>query len=207
MTCTAVDRSGNIAAAAITISVLDQEAPLLSLPANVTVVLSQGLSSGNVSFLKPSAFDAVDGVLLAGVTCATMGGDVVTESGQFLSGVFPLGPSTLQCSVSDNSGNVATGELLLTVASSAGPPVPLQSCLRWGLYGGILLLLFVLLLVYALSDLCCRNRGKRSTQVHQRSTLAPVAALYRHIRICVFYLALNDKSRPCPLPALFRVAV
>ena len=169
VTCTALDRSGNIGAAIITLSVVDQEAPLLSLPARVTAVLPEGSSSGNISFLKPSAFDAVDGVL-SDVTCVTMGGGLVTESGQRLSGVFRLGLTILICSVSDHSGNVATGELLLTVASSAGPSIPLQSCLRWGLYSSLLLLLFVLLVLYTLWDHCCCSCGKRSAQVHKQSS-------------------------------------
>jgi hypothetical protein len=90
----------------------DTTPPVLTLPADITVTAWQPSGSYVQWFGQASAWDAGDNASVP-VTC-------VPESGS----TFPLGVTTVACSASDSSGNVATGSFTVTVLSpDTTPPV------------------------------------------------------------------------------------
>lgn len=86
---------------------LDTTPPVLSLPLDMTVEAT-GPSGAAVAF-SPTANDAVDGSLP--VTCSPASGSA-----------FALDATTVNCSASDSSGNIAYGSFNVTVTDTT-PPV------------------------------------------------------------------------------------
>jgi hypothetical protein len=87
----------------------DTTPPVLTLPANM-IAAATSPAGATVTFAA-SAVDAVDGPVP--VTC-------VPPSG----GTFPRGTTTVTCSASDKSGNVATGSFTVTVNDVTPPTTP-----------------------------------------------------------------------------------
>jgi hypothetical protein len=110
--CTATDAAGNTATAAFTVKVADTTAPVLSLPAAVTVDAAS--PSGAVVAYTASGSDLVDGA--TGVTCAPASGST-----------FAVGTTTVSCSTLDARGNVAHGTFTVTVRSPAEMLAALQA--------------------------------------------------------------------------------
>src|SRR3989449_563975 len=108
VTCSAMDAHGNLGSASFTITVRDTTPPALVLPGAFSVEATS--SSGAAVTYSASASDIVDGVLVS--TCAPASGSM-----------FPLGTTTVHCSVSDAAGNAATGEFVVTVVDTTPPIV------------------------------------------------------------------------------------
>ena len=90
---------GNSNTGHISVAVTDATAPVLSLPANITVYATG--SSTTVGY-NASATDAIDGP--RPVSCAPQPNTN-----------FPIGLTTVQCSSTDTQGNLATGSFTVTV--------------------------------------------------------------------------------------------
>ena len=92
VTCTATDASNNTASCTFTVTVNDTQNPTVACPTNVT-----GVSTGTttVSYQTPLAIDNCPGV--NSVTCNPSSGSS-----------FPLGTTTVTCSVTDAAGNPAS---------------------------------------------------------------------------------------------------
>ncbi|MBI3329040.1 MAG: HYR domain-containing protein, partial [Nitrospinae bacterium] len=103
VTCSASDTRGNTATGSFTVTVVDTTPPVLSLPSNITAEATA--ASGRAVSYTATATDAVDGS--RPVTCTPASGST-----------FPLGPTTVTCSVSDTRGNTATGSFTVTVVDT-----------------------------------------------------------------------------------------
>jgi fibronectin type 3 domain-containing protein len=100
VTCTATDAAGNTATATFTITVQDTTPPVLSLPGSFPVETES--PSGTAVSYSASASDTVSGSLSPGCNPAS-------------GAIFPVGTTTVHCSVSDGHGNSASGEFDVTV--------------------------------------------------------------------------------------------
>ena len=100
VTCSASDAAGNVGKASFDVAVSDTTAPLLSLPAPITVDATS--PAGAAVSYTASATDLVDGPVP--VTC-----DVASGS------VFPAGTTTVHCSAVDAHGNPAAGSFTVHV--------------------------------------------------------------------------------------------
>ena len=106
MTCTATDGAGNTGSAAFIITVTDQTAPVLSLPADV-LQEATGPGGNHVSFTA-TAVDNVDGPVA--VACSAVSGDM-----------FPVGIAQIDCHAQDLAGNRATGSFSVTITDTTAP--------------------------------------------------------------------------------------
>ena len=108
VTCSATDTAGNTATCAFPVVVTDVSAPTLSCPADITIPASQAQSCGigaTVAFATPAVSDNCPG---ATVVCAP-------ASGTF----FPVGSTSVTCTASDGSGNVAACSFTVSVVAPA----------------------------------------------------------------------------------------
>src|SRR5262249_37422408 len=94
-----------------TVTVLDQQPPMIECPANIIVNPQPGQSTAQVEF-SPTASDNCPGVA---VNCSPASGST-----------FPAGTTTVNCTAKDASGNEAKCSFTLTVNPSL-PPTPLSN--------------------------------------------------------------------------------
>jgi hypothetical protein len=106
VTCTATDAHTNTATATFLVSVVDETAPDVTVPADITVE-GNVLGGAKVDFAA-SATDAVSGAL--DVMCTPPAGSV-----------FPVGETTVDCSATDDAGNEGTASFLVTVTDETPP--------------------------------------------------------------------------------------
>jgi len=109
VTCTATDTEGNTGTAGFVVSITDTTAPVLSVPAHVTVEAT-GPSTA-VSFAGPSATDIVD-VAGVAVTCSPASGSMLG-----------LGDTAVSCAATDAHGNSATAAFTVSVLDTTAPVV------------------------------------------------------------------------------------
>jgi len=100
VTCNASDSTGNTVSGSFTITVVDTTAPQLTLPADLAVDAT--LSTGIVVDYLVSAIDSVDQSV--DVICTPLPGSV-----------FSVGDSSVSCQAIDNSGNLSSGNFLVSV--------------------------------------------------------------------------------------------
>jgi hypothetical protein len=106
--CTAEDAAGNTGHASFVVHIVDTTDPELTLPADFTVEAT-GPSGAVVSFDSDvSATDIVDQIVT--IVCDPVSGST-----------FPLGPTTVDCTATDDSGNEATGSFTITVVDTTDP--------------------------------------------------------------------------------------
>jgi hypothetical protein len=104
VTCSASDKSANVAKLTFAVIVGDTTPPVLTLPAPVVPAIN---ASGAIVTFVATANDLVDGP--RPITC-------VPPSGSS----FPIGSTTVRCSASDTRGNTATGSFAVTVTLQYG---------------------------------------------------------------------------------------
>ncbi len=104
--CTGVDASGNSVPCSFTVTVVDQEAPVLSCPAAVTHNTDPGSCSAPVSFTVTVA-DNCPGATFA---CAPPSGST-----------FAKGATTVNCAATDAAGNSAACSFPVTVVDAQYP--------------------------------------------------------------------------------------
>jgi ACT domain-containing protein len=88
LTYTATDVVGNVGTASFTVTVSDNEAPVVTVPENIAVNAAAGSNTAIVDFTAPTAIDAVDGAIT----------DVPGSSspaGLASGSLFPIGVTTL----------------------------------------------------------------------------------------------------------------
>ncbi len=101
----------NVAGGNVTIHVafvacpVTNTAPVLYLPADMTVEATS--PAGAVASYAVTASDAQDGILDASVTCTPASGST-----------YPLGATTVECSVTDAGGITVTGSFVITVVDT-----------------------------------------------------------------------------------------
>jgi hypothetical protein len=106
VTCSATDDAGNTGQSQFTVTVSDTTAPTLILPGDITEEATS--SSGAAVSYAAGATDLVDGDLTP--DCAPVSGST-----------FALGTQAVDCSVTDNAGNSATGSFNVTVEDTIPP--------------------------------------------------------------------------------------
>ena len=109
--CSATDAHGNKGTGSFTITVtlVDTTPPVVTVPANIT---QEATSSGGavVTFPPATASDNIDGAITP--TCTPASGTT-----------FPLGPTTVTCSATDQHNNTGTGTFKITIRDTTDPVV------------------------------------------------------------------------------------
>jgi len=109
--CTATDPAGNTASGSFTVTIRDTIAPLLTVPANISVE-ETGPAGTPVTYVA-TASDAVTVGIIP--VCAPVSGTT-----------FPLGTTTVACTATDGSGNVASKSFTVTVKDTIAPTVTIS---------------------------------------------------------------------------------
>lgn len=110
VTYTATDAAGNSTTCSFTITVIDNEVPIIqSCPANIAVNNDPNLCSAIVNWATPTTSD----------NCA---GAIITQTAGLVSGsTFPIGTTTIAYTATDAAGNTATCSFTVTVADTQVP--------------------------------------------------------------------------------------
>jgi len=112
VTCTATDSSNNSTSVSFKVTIVDDDDPLLVVPADITVSTDAGMATATVSFAV-SATDACDPSVA--ITTSAPSGEV--HSGDS----FPLGLTTVTCTARDRSGNEVSGSFRVLVLDREAP--------------------------------------------------------------------------------------
>ncbi|HEX5220995.1 MAG TPA: Ig-like domain-containing protein [Verrucomicrobiae bacterium] len=107
VTNTATDSSGNSSSCTFTVTVQDNQGPVVTCPANVVVNAAPGQCASNVTF-SVTATDACGSVTNLVSIPAT-------------GSAFPVGITTVTNTATDNSGNTSTCTFTVTVLDNQGP--------------------------------------------------------------------------------------
>ena len=99
VTCTATDSGTNTASGSFTVTVIDSESPVLTVPANIEVN-----ATGPAGAVVTYTASATDNAGASTVTC-------VPPSGA----TFPIGTTTVTCTATDTSSNSVSGSFTVTV--------------------------------------------------------------------------------------------
>jgi hypothetical protein len=118
--CEALDGEENRASGSFTVTVVDESAPVLTLPDAPAVEAASG--AGAVVTYSVSALDAVDGPLAA--SCLPLSGSTL-----------PIGTTSVACSATDAAGNTASGSFEATVGDTRPPTVAVPPDQRIGARG------------------------------------------------------------------------
>jgi hypothetical protein len=111
VSCTATDNSGNTSAPqSFTVTVQDTTPPVVEPHDNITNQEAAGPAGASVIFFSPNANDIVDGLLAT--ACSPASGST-----------FPLGTTTVTCSVTDEHGNSASGTFTVEVVDTTAPGI------------------------------------------------------------------------------------
>jgi len=112
--CTAVDAAGNIATATFTVTVIDNEAPVITEIADITTGTDPDVSTAKVTY-SSTAEDNCDGVV-----------DLIFNppSGSD----FPLGETIVTCTATDEAGNTSTETFKVTVIDDEPPVIKVAHC-------------------------------------------------------------------------------
>jgi len=110
VTYTANDDNGNTVSVSFTITVTDDEAPIISgMPTDMTVESSSGSCSGTTSWIDP----------LVSENC----GSATLEVDQRPGSRFPIGSTTVSYTAIDSSGNSSTSSFTVTVLDTESPTI------------------------------------------------------------------------------------
>ncbi|MFN8395281.1 MAG: HYR domain-containing protein [Bacteroidia bacterium] len=107
----ATDAAGNTNSCSFTVTVIDNQNPLLSCPSNLSLNAGLGLCGENVNYITPVGTDNCPGT----VTTQTSG----LPSGS----LFPIGTTTNAFLATDNAGRTATCSFTITVADNQAPVI------------------------------------------------------------------------------------
>lgn len=103
----AIDAAGNIATCSFNVTVEDNTAPTANCPSDITVNAPQGSCEASVSWSPATGMDDCSAVT---VNCTHNPGDI-----------FPVGTSTVTCTISDASGNFTNCSFNVVVADNTAP--------------------------------------------------------------------------------------
>jgi len=115
VTYTATDAVGNTTSCSFTVTVIENQAPTITCPTNITVNNGVGLCGAVVNYVAPIGTDNCPGV----TTALTAG---------FASGsTFPLGTTLVSYTVTDAAGNTAICSFTVTVTDVEAPTITCPS--------------------------------------------------------------------------------
>jgi hypothetical protein len=115
VTATATDVAGNTASASFTVTVADNEAPVITAPATASAATTAGQPTGVVSF-SATATDVVDGSISPTFTSSP-------TAGLSPGSAFPIGTTIVSVRAQDEAGNVATQNVIVTVTDGEDPTI------------------------------------------------------------------------------------
>jgi hypothetical protein len=119
VSCSAGDAAGNGGSASFVVTVVDNVAPVLVVPANIVAVTSNGSATAAVTYTAV----ATDLGQAVPVVCSSPAGVAkafpVTQA-------FPLGTTVVTCTAADGRGNSATASFTVTVQQGLGIIGPLS---------------------------------------------------------------------------------
>ncbi|MEM6345238.1 MAG: HYR domain-containing protein [Bacteroidota bacterium] len=107
----AVDASGNTATCSFTITVVDNQDPTITCPADIVMGNDPGVCGATVTFADPTFNDNCPGSILT------------QTAGQASGTVFPIGTTTNTFVITDPSGNTATCSFDVTVNDTEAPVI------------------------------------------------------------------------------------
>ncbi len=111
--CSATSSGGTSTTITTPTIYIDSTAPTLTVPvANNAITAAISTAGATVAYSLPTATDAGSGVSIEGVSCLPSSGTV-----------FAIGATPVDCTVSDNVGNVATTSFVVNVADQSAPVV------------------------------------------------------------------------------------
>jgi hypothetical protein len=116
VTLRATDAAGNASTCDVIVTVADTTPPVIACPANI-VAQSTGPAGASVNF-SVSASDAC--TVTPSLSCNPPSGST-----------FPIGSATVNCTATDDAGNMATCSFTVTVNSSAGGICPPTDAVAW----------------------------------------------------------------------------
>jgi hypothetical protein len=110
VTCMATDSSNNTGTCSFTVTVNDTQPPSITCPANVTKNADPNQCSAVATYPAPTVSDNCPGV--GTPTCSPASGST-----------FPVGTTTVTCSVSDSSNNTSSCSFTVTVRDTQPPTI------------------------------------------------------------------------------------
>jgi hypothetical protein len=113
ITWTATDASGNTATCVQTVTVVDNQKPVMVCPANVSLTTSANQCSAQVNVPTPSATDNCGTATVAGVR----------SDAQNMNAAFAVGATTITWTATDAAGNTTTCTQTVTVADNVKPVI------------------------------------------------------------------------------------
>jgi hypothetical protein len=112
---TATDGDNETATCTLTVTVIDNQAPVITCPNNITVGNDAGVCGAQV--VIEQAATATDNCAIAGITNSQTGG------GAFVNDFFPVGQTTITYTATDVNVNTATCQSTVTVNDNEAPVV------------------------------------------------------------------------------------
>lgn len=106
----AVDVSGNTASCSFTITVVDNQAPVITCPNNITVNNNPGICGATVTYALPSVTDNCTNGIVPSLT-----------AGQASGSIFPFGLTTNSYQAVDAAGNTVSCSFTVTVMDNESP--------------------------------------------------------------------------------------
>lgn len=110
VTCMATDSSKNTGSCSFTVTVNDTQPPSITCPANVMKDADPNQCSSAVTYPAPTVSD----------NCPNVGAPVCSPAS---GSTFPVGTTTVTCSVSDSSNNTASCSFTVTVRDTQPPTI------------------------------------------------------------------------------------
>jgi hypothetical protein len=104
--CTAVDSNGNVGTGSFTVVVSDTTPPVLTVPESISVEATS--AEGAAADFAASAVDLVDGSVAP--SCSASSGST-----------FTVGPTTVDCTVTDAHGNTSSASFVVNVTDTTAP--------------------------------------------------------------------------------------
>ncbi|NCI46521.1 HYR domain-containing protein [Sediminibacterium soli] len=111
ITWTVTDRSGNTSTATQTVTVTDNQAPLMNIPVDISVNNDAGVCGAAVAATAPATSDNCGLASVAGVR----------DDGKALDEVYPVGVTTITWTATDLSGLTVTQTQTVTVKDNIAP--------------------------------------------------------------------------------------
>lgn len=109
VTCSTTDAAGNTGSCTFTVTVVDEQDPVVTCPANISLVAPAGQCAANATYTA-TATDNCPGV--GAPTCVPASGSS-----------FPVGTTTVTCSATDAAGNEGSCSFTVTVTDNQNPVV------------------------------------------------------------------------------------
>ena len=110
VTCTATDSSKNTGSCSFTVTVNDTQPPSITCPANTSKPNDPNQCSATVTYPAPTVSDNCPGLGMP--TCSPASGST-----------FPVGTTTVTCSVKDSSNNMSSCSFTVTVNDTQPPTI------------------------------------------------------------------------------------